>query len=218
MADLSKLQKTIGYSFSNIYLLKTALTHKSSGKYNYEKLEFLGDSILNFCVSNILFRNFSSLSEGHMSILRAKVVSKHNLSKLGITLELDNYIRSDQHQAVSDAIRADVVESIIGAIFLDSNIDSCMKIINYYFEPLLAMMDKTNIKDPKSQLQEAAHTYNYKPPEYSIEATEGKPHEKTYSILCKLAKYTGRGSAASKRQAEMLAAAAVLKMMKEEIL
>ena len=218
MESLANLQNIIGYKFSDISILKTALTHKSCGRNNYEKLEFLGDSILSFCISRMLFAHHHYLNEGEMSIVRAKIVNKQNLSAIGKRLNIDPFIRCDKNQKVSEAIRADVIESLIAAVYLDSDLDTCYQIAETYFKPILSMIDKKNLKDAKSLLQEAAHAYKYQAPIYKIAATEGKPHEKVYTIICYMGDYSATGIAASKRQAEMIAAQDILKQMEKVIL
>lgn len=212
---LTTLQQRLGYSFSNAGYLKQALTHKSAHTRHYERLEFLGDSILNYGISSLIFQTCHHLDEGKLSILRSRLVSKPSLSKLGKRLALDPYIRT-QNQVVSDAIRADVMEAIIGAIYLDGGIQACESMIKTHFFPLVQELASQNLKDPKSHLQELAHQLGKPRPQYAILEESGQSHDITYTIVCKLDGLSTQGTSGIKRHAEKLAAEKMLTQLKAD--
>lgn len=211
---MEKLQKILGYQFSDIKILKTALTHKSAGKQHYEKLEFLGDSILNYCISSLIFQKLDELDEGKLSILRAKLVSKSTLNQLGEKLAIDPYIRTD-NQHISDALRADVVEAIIGGMYLDGGISACHTFIQENFKELIQSLASQDLKDPKSHLQELTHQLKKAHPVYGILITEGKSHETIYTVCCTVGDVKTQAKSQTKRQAEKEAAKRMIHILKE---
>lgn len=217
MTDLTAIQKTLGYTFSDISHLKVALTHKSAGKKHYEKLEFLGDSVLNFAISHILFTTFPDMDEGTLSITRSKLVNKYILSHLGKSLNVDKDIKTSPHQPISPSIRADVMEAIIGACFLDSDMIQTEHLIKRLFSSILKNLDLTDVKDPKSLLQEYAHSKKLPAPKYCVVSISGHEHDRTYTVSCSIKDTTSTQSCKSKQRAEMLAAAATLKQLKDSI-
>lgn len=214
---LVDLQNTIGYSFENISLLRAATTHKSYNSRHYEKLEFLGDSILNYCISSQLFAHYPKMSEGDLSLSRSKIVNKTSLSQIGRMIEVDEYIRTERNQRISTSIRADVVEAIIGALYLDGSMKAANLFINRFFLPFVLGINQTQLKDAKSSLQEHAHQINAEAPVYEIVNTRGKQHEKVYEIKCTFNNTIGLGSSKSKRGAEKLAAQHILNRIQEEV-
>ena len=214
---LVDLQDIIGYSFENISLLRAATTHKSYNSRHYEKLEFLGDSILNYCISSSLFLHYPKMSEGDLSLSRSKIVNKTSLSRVGRMIEIDAYIRTERNQRISPSIRADVVEAIIGALYLDGSMKAAEAFINRYFLPLIQGINQKELKDAKSALQEHAHQINVNAPIYEIVSTKGKQHEKIYEIKCIFNNTIGLGSSESKRGAEKLAAQHILNRIQEEV-
>ena len=214
---LTELQDIIGYHFKNEALLSAAVTHKSLNKSHYEKLEFLGDSILNYCFSSFLYQYYPEMSEGELSIARSKIVNKQSLSGIGKLIDIDQFIRVEKNQPISPSIRADVIEAIIGAAYLDNGMDICRELVRNYFHPLLEKLDPTQLKDAKSTLQEHAHKTKSLAPVYSIVEISGKQHEKVYTVQCSFATLTGKGKSRSKRMAEMLAAKDILSSLTEEV-
>lgn len=215
MRKIGLLQEKLGYQFSKPELLKTALTHKSAGDDHYEKLEFLGDSILNYCISSIIFKTLHDLDEGKLSILRAKLVSKPTLSKIGKSINIDTYIHS-KNQKISDSIRADVMEALIGAIYIDKGIHACEAFVSMYFSDYITSLAHKDLKDPKSHLQELVHQMGKAHPDYQIITQQGKAHDVTYTVQCTVNKHSTQGSSATKRQAEKIAAEKMLKKLQEE--
>lgn len=210
---LEPLEKNIGYIFKNKELLKLALTHSSADTvYNNERLEFLGDSTLTICIAIYLYINFPYLNEGELTRRRAYLVSKENLLKIYKNLKLDNYLiignSLKKNGGSSDCIKANVVESLIGAILLDSNIFMVQKIIVLWFKKHLKELDK-NKKDYKTQLQEYLQQKRFKLPCYKIFYISGNKQKKIFFIKCNLkdfnhAKIIGIGF--TKKKAEQEAA------------
>ena len=215
MTTLKSLQETLNHSFSQITYLRTALTHKSVGKPHYEKLEFLGDSILTFAISDLLLSTLPDIDEGDLSISRSRLVNKYTLSNIGKLIDLDRHIKTSTNQTISPSIRADVVEAIIGACYLDSDMKTTQALIKKLFSPLVRNLNIQEIKDPKSLLQEHAHKKRLQPPKYEVLSTNGKEHERVYTISCTLNGTIATESYHSKRRAEMLAARSVLQQLEE---
>ena len=195
-----------GYEFSNIKNLETALTHSSYSSNNYERLEFLGDSILDFLVAEILFKN-NGLAEAELTRARAHLVSEENLCKVFDALEIKEFVKIGKSlREITKAIKGDVVESIIGAIFLESGIEACKKFIIKNFD-----LSVCETKDHKTLFQEFAQKYKYSY-EYVQEKTEGPAHALVfYMSLLVNGQRVASASAKSKMEAEKLCAEIALK-------
>jgi ribonuclease-3 len=213
----------IPYSFKDPELLTLALSHRSVGRLNNERLEFLGDSILNFVVSARLFGLKTDNNEGDLSRLRARVVRGDTLAKLAAQLKLGDYIKLGEGESKSgghkrNSILADVLEAIFGAIYLDGGFESCERAIRHVCDPYIAgLPDAGELKDSKTLLQEYLQGRGYGLPEYSLLSDEGPPHRKEFLIQCVNQaadiKVTGRGR--SRRKAEQVAAAVALDFIAE---
>jgi ribonuclease-3 len=213
----------IPYSFKDPELLALALSHRSVGRLNNERLEFLGDSVLNFVVSARLFGLKTDNNEGDLSRLRARVVRGDTLAKLAVQLKLGDYIKLGEGESKSggykrNSILADVLEAIFGAIYLDGGFESCERAIRHVCDPYIAgLPDAGELKDSKTLLQEYLQGRGYGLPEYSLLKDEGPPHRKEFLIQCvnKDAgiKVTGKGR--SRRKAEQAAAAVALDFIAE---
>lgn len=190
-----------GYEFKNLKMLDMALTHSSYSKNNYERLEFLGDSILDFLIADILFEN-KSLKEDELTRARANIVSEDALCSVYENLHLENIIKIGKScKTITKAIKGDIVESLIATIYLESGIDECKKFILNNFD----MSVKQN-KDYKTQFQEFAQKYKYKF-EYILEKTEGPAHNLTFYIKLNLNdKCIASACANSKSEGEKLCA------------
>ncbi|MCP8352131.1 ribonuclease III [Candidatus Synchoanobacter obligatus] len=217
MTAWAKLQQKINYVFKDRSLLQQAITHKSACKSHYEKMEFLGDSALNFYIGYLLYTEHPDMSEGNLSIARSKLVNKNILAAIGEEIDIDAFIRVDKNQAISQSIRADVIEAIIGAAFLDGGVSASELIILKLFFPRLKTINCLILKDPKSRLQEHAHKKSLKPPVYQIIKRSGEEHCTTYLIECQLCTHTTQGIDNSKRRAEMAAATAMLQQLNQEL-
>jgi len=190
--NLSVLIKKIGYDFSDVALLEQALTHRSKDKKNYERLEFLGDSILSFAVSRWLYQRFPNIGEGMLSRMRANIVCKESLAKIARQLELNGHLRLGEGEMKSggfnrDSILSDAVEGIIGAIYIDSSLDNAIAFIdNFFGDSLEALKRDTVYKDPKSQLQEHLQKQGFSLPNYTVVETSGEPHDQHFKVSCHL--------------------------------
>lgn len=208
----------IPYQFSDPALLEQALTHRSLGRCNNERLEFLGDSILDFVVSARLFALKTDNDEGQLSRLRARVVRGDTLAELAHALKLGAYIRMGEGELKSggfkrNSILADALEAIIGAIYVDGGFKACEAAILHICEPIIANLPAAaELKDPKTRLQEWLQGRGFALPEYQLLDETGPPHNKQFMIQCVAARagieVTGKGS--SRQKAEQVAAAAAL--------
>ena len=214
----NKLQSRLGYEFSNLELLATALTHRSKSNNNYERLEFLGDSILGFVIAEWLFNSFEELSEGKLSRMRSSLVRKETLAQIARNLTIGEHLNLGEGELKSggfdrDSTLADTVESIIGAIYLDADFSQAEAFIHRHFKEQL---DKTtelkSLKDPKSRLQETMQKLGYSLPKYTIIDAQGQHHAQVFTVECKLNElpYTAQATATSRRNAEQAAAKQIL--------
>jgi ribonuclease-3 len=214
MKELEALSKKLGYQFKDLAYLDCALTHRSANQNHYERMEFLGDAILNFVISSALFDQFPDATEGELSRLRAHLVKGDSLSELAIEANLSDYLRLGSGELKSGGFRrksilADVIESIIGAIYLDGGIQPAREFILQLFSNKLASVDASkNLKDPKTQLQEYMQARGLPLPDYEIVTTSGKAHKQTFTVACKIDLLSdpliAKGS--SRRKAEQAAA------------
>lgn len=220
-ATLETLYDKLGYTFKKPDLLKLALTHRSYSVANNERLEFLGDSILDFVIAEVLYHHFPEGSEGELSRLRAYLVQAETLTEIARHLELGSFLQlgygeSKTGGASRDSILADSVESIIAAIFLDSNFEIARQfVLALFHEKLQHISLQTNTKDSKTQLQEYLQAQKYPLPTYDVVATEGEHHQQTFKIRCRITglKFETYGTSTSRRKAEQIAAEAFLKKM-----
>lgn len=215
---LARLLRALDYTFLSPDLLDQALTHRSVGSKNYERLEFLGDAILSFVISAELYRRYPLIDEGRLSRLRASLVKGETLAGIARELSLGDNLRLGSGELKSggyrrESILADTVEAIIGAVYLDSGIDSARTLILHLFG---VRLDKVNpassLKDPKTRLQEYLQSRSMPLPEYELDNVSGKSHAQTFRIRCKVealnAVSTADGS--SRRRAEQAAAQQIL--------
>ena len=211
---LLALQKRLGYEFVNQRLLTRALTHKSFGLEHYERLEFLGDAVLNLAVSTMLYARFDRSDEGDLTRVRAHLVRQDMLHKLALTLDLPAVMRLSDGEARGGgaqraSILADALEAIIGAVYQDAGFDTVCALVLRLFEPVMA---ETSLdvwsKDAKTALQEWLQGRKMAVPIYRIEATLGKAHEQVFVVVCEQAELglSVRGEGLSRRAAEQLAA------------
>lgn len=211
---LNALQERLGHQFSDSGLLRRALTHKSFGVEQNERLEFLGDSVLNLAVSDLLYRQFARNDEGDLTRVRAHLVRQDTLHKLALTLHLPEVLRMSEGEAKGGgaqrpSILADALEAIIGAVYLDSGFDAARALVLRLFEPLVAeTTSEVWRKDAKTALQEWLQGRKLPLPSYRIEATKGKAHAQVFVVVCELATqgWSVSGEGASRRAAEQVAA------------
>ncbi len=218
MDRLARLMRALGHSFQDPDLLQLALTHRSKSSRNYERMEFLGDSILGFVIAEWLFNQFDELSEGKLSRMRSSLVRREALAAVARTLKLGDYLILGEGELKSggfdrDSILADSVESIIGALYLDAGFAAAERFIHTHFEFLLNQTSELkSLKDPKSRLQEMMQKLGYPLPSYSIVNTQGQHHAQLFTIECTLDElpYTAKATAKSRRMAEQMAAKEIL--------
>lgn len=208
------LERLIDYQFKNQSLLQQALTHRSHGSQNNERLEFLGDGVLNFIIAHQLYQRFSKLSEGDLSRMRAQLVKEPTLGELAVSLNLGDHLRLGEGELKSGGWRrpsvlADALEAIVGAAYLDGGFEAAEQMVVRLFTPLLEKLDPKAIgKDPKSLLQEYLQGRKMELPEYKVLATEGEAHCQTFRVECHIGKLniTTSGEGTSRRAAEQQAA------------
>ena len=200
---LNKAQELISnklnYTFINTDLLLEAITHKSISKNNYERLEFLGDAVLQLVISKYLFDKFPHHQEGYLSREKQSVVSKNTISKLSLDLKLLDLLRSNNldlasNNSLRESLSADLMESLIGAIFLDSNYLNCEKIIINIFRKYLNSIKVVGRKDPKTLLQEYMQSIGEPLPKYSTTKIGGSAHNPKFKISCSLSIYSSSES------------------------
>jgi ribonuclease-3 len=216
--DLQALMKDIGYEFQDVQLLKRALCHRSFGKDNNERLEFLGDSILNFIVAHELFDRFPKAREGDLSRLRSNLVNEDTLAKLAFSFNLGSFIHLGAGELKSGgrnrpSILADCVEAVIGAIYLDGSMKHCYQIVANWYAPQMQQLSLSDIqKDPKSLLQELLQAEQLPLPKYRLVKTTGLEHERVFMIEGQVAllDHPVIGEGRSRRRAEQAVANKIL--------
>lgn len=215
---LSKLCLRLNYQFKTPRYLKQALTHRSMGSENNERLEFLGDSIVNMVIARALFTRFPQLSEGELSRLRAQLVKGETLSLIAQEISLGDALILGQGELKSGGFRrastlADALEAIIAAIFLDSNFETCENVILQLFESRLNdHSTHENTKDAKTALQERLQSLKKALPEYQLLKITGKEHDQMFYISCTVSDLglIAYGEAETRRKAEQHAAQTLL--------
>jgi ribonuclease-3 len=223
--NLKQLQQRINYHFSDEALLETALTHRSFSSTNNERLEFLGDSLLGVTISQQLFEQFPDVKEGILSRQRSGLVKGVTLAALAREFSLSDYLIMGSGELKSggfrrDSILADTVEAIIGAIFLDSDIQQCQQVIlEWFHERLQRLSSHDELKDPKTRLQELLQSKKKPLPIYTVANIEGASHEQRFTVDCDIAllETTVTATAGSRRQAEQEAATTVLTLLNDEL-
>lgn len=216
--NLKQLQEKLDYQFNNEAFLTRALTHRSHGQSNNERLEFLGDSILNFTIASLLFEGLKQEDEGDLSRIRASLVNQQTLAELSTKLALSEVLRLGEGELKSGGFRrpsilADALEAIFGAIYLDSDIDSAQRVIARLYEPLIKNVDfKTAGKDSKTLLQEMLQAKRLALPKYVVVDTRGAAHSQEFVVECRVEELAIVTEAVgqSRRQAEQSAAALAL--------
>lgn len=215
------LLRSLDYEFKDSCLLERALTHRSKSNQNYERLEFLGDSILGFTISAELYQRYPDLPEGKLTRLRASLVRQETLAMLGRQLELGQFLRLGSGELKSggydrDSILSDTVEALFGAIYLDGGVDAVRKVILKLYVDILNELSPKNIeKDPKTRLQEYLQKHMQVLPEYHTVKITGAPHDQQFLVECKVPGIVGiaQGEAKSRRAAEQQAASRAYELL-----
>jgi ribonuclease-3 len=224
--DLYLLSKKIGYSFQNIQLFKAALTHRSVRGSNNERLEFLGDSIVNFVIAEELYKRLPSAKEGELSRLRANLVKGETLAELAREFNLGNYLNLGPGELKSggfrrESILADAIEAIIGAIYLDGGIAQCQAcVLKWYTDRLQQQALQLYIKDAKTKLQEYLQSRGLELPNYEVLSIQGEAHEQTFYVSCVVVSLAmnAEGMGSSRRKAEQEAAKNLLVLLEKPLL
>lgn len=214
--DLDGFSGTLGYRFADPALLVRALTHRSQRAEHNERLEFLGDSVLNCVVALELFRKFPDLPEGDLSRLRASLVSQPALAAIARRINLGRELALGEGELKSggndrSSILADALEAVIGAAFLDGGFDSAVNVVRTLFGDALTAVDPGAAgKDPKTLLQEFLQGRHIALPQYTVVATQGVAHDQRFRVECQIAALSicSVGEGASRRAAEQNAARA----------
>lgn len=217
-SSLARLQRQLGYTFKDQDLMILALTHRSFAGLNNERLEFLGDAILNFVAGEELFVRFPLAREGQLSRLRARLVKGETLAVLARGFDLGEYLRLGSGELKSggfrrESILADTLEALIGAIYLDAGMDVARERVLAWLTGEIAGLTLVDTnKDPKTRLQEFLQSRACELPQYEVVDIQGEPHCRIFLVECQIALLNDktRGQGASRRIAEQVAAAAAL--------
>ena len=220
------LQRRLQHEFSKAGLLSQALTHRSFSADHNERLEFLGDSVLNLAVADLLFERLSALPEGDLSRVRANLVKQDTLHQLALDLGLPDVIRLGEGEARSGghkrpSILADALEAVIGAVYLDAGFVAAQSLVHRLFKAVEVNPSMEAIgKDPKTELQEWLQGRKMKLPLYRVVATQGAAHKQTFDVECEIIElnFSERGMGGSRRAGEQAAAAAMLQTIKAKAL
>ena len=228
--EFSELEQRLGYRFTEEGLLRQALTHKSfahesgNGAHN-ESMEFLGDAVLGFLITDFIYRDFPALTEGRKSKIKAYLVSATTLSSLAIALEIPQFLRLGKGEEKTggrqkNALSANALEAVVAAIYLDAGIDAIRSFLEPLYLPLIEEIreGRAVVEDPKTTLQELLQSRNLEPAHYSVSAESGPEHRKTFHVELRVGRRKlGEASGTTKKKAELLAAQdALAKLMEEE--
>ncbi len=222
--QLARVEKAFCYQFSQRALLESALTHRSVGKDNNERMEFLGDGVLNFIIAHYLFERFPAASEGELSRLRAYLVRGVTLAALARQHQLGQYLRLGPGELKSggfrrESILAGAVEAVIGAVYLDGGFDAARDMVLALYHDVLADLSlDQGLKDPKTRLQEYLQSRGWPLPEYRVLSAEGDAHAQVFKLACIISEpaLTTEGEGNSRRKAEQAAAGAALVLLTEK--
>lgn len=215
------LRQALGYTAKDLSLFTAALTHRSAAGRNNERLEFLGDAVINMLVAEMLFARFPDSDEGDLSRLRASLVSAEPLANLAQQMELGEELKLGSGELKTGGFRrqsilADAFEATIGAVYLDSGFDAARSLVQRLWSPLIEGLPQPSaLKDPKTRLQEWLQSRGLPLPAYGVEAVEGEAHAQHFTVRCELTtlSITAEGEGSSRRRAEQEAAQRVLEQI-----
>lgn len=221
--DLDRLQRQLDYRFNDEALLIQALTHRSAGSRNNERLEFLGDAILGFEVAENLFRQHPRATEGQLSRARAQLVKRETLAKVARRIALGDYLVLGGGELRSggqsrDSILSDAVEALIAAVYIDSGIESARALVRQLLgEEIAGSSPQDQPKDAKTRLQEYLQAHSRELPSYQVVSVDGGAHEQSFVVSCRVKKpeLETRGEGSNRRKAEQQAAEWMLKQIEE---
>jgi len=212
------LETTLGYRPEDPNLFTAALTHRSASGRNNERLEFLGDAVVNLVVAEMLYQRFPQASEGDLSRLRARLVSAEPLAAIAQSLALGDQLQLGTGELKTGGFRrqsilADALEALVGAIYLDAGIDTARRMVSDWCAPaLLAMPDVAALKDPKTRVQELLQARAIALPSYAVEKIVGEPHAQHFTVRCEISELSlaSLGEGSSRRRAEQQAAERIM--------
>jgi len=218
MVVTSEIARRIGHDFSSAALLQEALTHRSFGLPHNERLEFLGDSVLNCVIAQLLFAKDQNRPEGDLSRIRANLVNQQTLFEIAAGLNLGEHLRLGEGEIKSGGARrpsilADAIEALIGAVFLDGGFESAAKVVGQLYAPLLDNPEPLRFaKDPKTELQELLQARRLPTPAYRVVEVSGEAHDQSFTVECWVVDLDLKcmGSGPSRRAAEQEEARAAL--------
>ncbi len=219
-----RLLRLLGYTFKRPELFQQALTHRSAASENNERLEFLGDSLLNTIIAEALYEKFPEMREGQLSRLRSQLVKGDTLAKIALDFEIGECLLLGEGELKSGGFRrksilADTVEALIAAIYLDSDFVQCRdRVLAWFADRLNAVSLESSGKDSKSSLQEWLQAKGEPLPVYSVTHVEGQSHEQSFTVSCEVSvlKLPVVAVGTSRQQAEKKAAAQVLKVIQKD--
>jgi ribonuclease-3 len=224
-SNVRQLEERLQYQFRDPELLSLALSHRSCGSSNNERLEFLGDSILGVTVTDFLYHQFPQAREGDLSRMRSQIVRAESLAQVAKKLQLGPELSLGPGEMKSggqrrDSILGDTVEALIGAVYLDTGIDAARGAVNNWFKELLAAAsDAQPVKDAKTALQEWLQQRSKPVPQYELVNTGGEAHSRLFTVSCKIDQVdkTISATASSRRKAEQLVAEQLLSELEQEL-
>ena len=224
MSRYAALYARLGYVFSDEALLQHALTHRSYGPEHNERLEFLGDSLLNMIVTDVLFSRYPGLDEGELSRMRAALVSGKTLAQVATELQLGDSLRLGAGERNSGGHRrsstlADAVEALLGAVYLEAGMQACRDCVMRWFASRLDQLDPTaSHKDAKTRLQEFLQSRKLPLPVYEVVDISGKDHDQTFVVHCQIESLGKpmKGTGTSRRKAEQQAARNALEKLDDD--
>ncbi len=212
--------RRFGVVFSEPALLDRALTHRSAGQANYERLEFLGDALVNSIVSIELYRRFPRAAEGDLTRLRSALIRESSLADIARGIDLSEHLRMGSGELKSggfrrDSILADTLEALIAAVFIDAGWERCRALVEALFVDAIESIDLGALKDPKTRLQELLQGRALPLPSYTLVESSGKDHDKLFTVSCTVPELnvTAAAEGRSRKAAEQIAAAAVLQIL-----
>lgn len=222
MSRITTLEKQLGYAFRDQAHLVQALTHRSKSANNNERLEFLGDALLETIISSALFHAKPNESEGDLTRLRATMVRTQTLAAIASDLNLSEYLimgtgelRTGGFQR--ESIIADAFEAIIAAVYLDSDFETCRDVVMRIYAPKIAALPSAEaLKDPKTRLQEHLQAKNLAPPEYRLIEETGPDHDKQFTVECHVGETIAVAKGQSKKKAEQAAAEKLISLLIEK--
>jgi ribonuclease-3 len=219
---LEALQQRLGYRFNKPALLQQALTHRSFSADHNERLEFLGDSVLNLVIAHLLYERLAELPEGDLSRVRANLVKQDTLHSMALGLDLSGILRLGEGELRSGgqkrpSILADALEAILGAVYLDAGYEAAHNLVLRIFADIeITPVMQAVAKDPKTELQEWLQARKFQLPIYRVVGTLGAAHRQTFDVECEVPELNRceRGIGNSRRAGEQAAAAAMLEVLK----